>query len=76
LCIGAFIAFYFAKKDRAMPNVWLSQSASLLGLLLIAYAVFAFDKNTPFPSLYALVPTVGAALIIVSRRNRRWRVNC
>ena len=65
LCIGAFIAFYFAKKDRVVPNVWLSQSASLLGLLMIAYAVFAFDKNTPFPSLYALVPTVGAALIIV-----------
>ena len=38
---------------------------SLIGFVLIASSVFLFDKQTPFPSLYALVPTVGAAMIIL-----------
>lgn len=33
-------------------------------MCLIGYAVFAFDEGIPFPSLYALVPTIGAGLII------------
>jgi peptidoglycan/LPS O-acetylase OafA/YrhL len=37
----------------------------LLGLLMIAYSVFKFDQNVPFPSLYALVPTIGAGLILL-----------
>jgi hypothetical protein len=36
-----------------------------MGFLLIVSAIFFFDKNTPFPSVYALAPTVGAALIIL-----------
>jgi hypothetical protein len=39
---------------------------SLLGLCLILYAVFAFSNHTPTPSVYTLIPTVGAALIILS----------
>jgi peptidoglycan/LPS O-acetylase OafA/YrhL len=41
------------------------QALSALGLFLIVYAVFGFTRTTPFPSLYALVPTVGTALIIL-----------
>ena len=41
-----------------------SQVGSMVGFLLITYAVFTFSKRTPFPSVYALIPTVGAALII------------
>jgi peptidoglycan/LPS O-acetylase OafA/YrhL len=33
--------------------------------VLLFYAVFTFNKETPFPSLYTLVPTVGTALIIL-----------
>ena len=39
---------------------WVAQLASSLGLGLLAYAVFAFDEGIPFPSLYTLVPTLGA----------------
>jgi hypothetical protein len=38
---------------------------SWIGLGLIAYATLIFDENTPFPSLYALVPTIGTALVIL-----------
>jgi hypothetical protein len=49
------------KTEVSLPA---AQTASTVGLLLILYSVFAFTKSTPFPSLYALVPTIGAALLI------------
>jgi hypothetical protein len=36
-----------------------------LGVSLILYSVFSYSNVTPFPSLYTLVPTLGALLIIV-----------
>lgn len=38
--------------------------ACLAGLLMVGYSVLYFDKTTPFPDLYALVPCVGAVLLI------------
>jgi len=35
------------------------------GLALILSAVFAYDSRTPFPSLYALAPVAGTALVIL-----------
>ena len=70
LLIGVIIAFYlFAKTDIETTtekfDKSVSQLGSLIGLLLIACAIFAFDKNTPFPSAYALMPTIGTAFIIL-----------
>ena len=36
------------------------------GLAAIAYAAFAFDATTPFPGTAALLPTVGAACVILA----------
>jgi len=36
------------------------------GLGAIAYAAFAFDASTPFPGVAALLPTVGAACVILA----------
>jgi len=38
---------------------------SLLGLFFILLAVFVYDYTTPFPSFYAMLPVVGAVLIII-----------
>jgi len=66
LLVGVFIAFHqFRNPHPANAANSIAQPASLIGLLLIAFSIFAFDKNTPFPSLYALVPTLGTALIIL-----------
>jgi peptidoglycan/LPS O-acetylase OafA/YrhL len=65
LLIGSFIAFYFASKQFSPHSLKLSNVASLVGLLTILYAMFKFDKFTPFPSLYALIPALGSALIVV-----------
>ncbi len=69
LAIGAGIAFYFLYRKTVMRSL-LSHKAvdellSWFGLVLICYAVLIFDENTPFPSLYALIPTIGTALIII-----------
>jgi len=43
----------------------LAEAGGVLGLALLAFAVLAFDRHTPFPGAWALVPTAGAALLIV-----------
>ena len=65
LLVGAFTAFYAEKQNDQSASQPVSQSASMAGLLLICIAIFLFDKNTPFPSVYALVPTIGAGLVIL-----------
>lgn len=65
LLIGAFIAFYFSSSTKINFGKSTCQIASAIGFLLILCAIFYFNKQTPFPSLYTLVPTIGAALIIM-----------
>lgn len=69
LAIGAGIAFYFLYRRQSnrifLPHQWLDEILGVFGFLLIAYAVFVFDDTTPFPSLYALLPTLGTGLIIL-----------
>lgn len=64
LLIGALAAFHLQKKGIATGRA-LNDVLSAGGLTLIVLAVVVFDKGTPFPSLYALAPTVGTALIIL-----------
>lgn len=65
LLIGAFAAFYLSKANRVEICRSLREMGGFLGLALILYSVFAYTKATPFPGLYALVPTIGAVLIIL-----------
>jgi hypothetical protein len=66
ILIGSLISFYINhKKGIISVSESVSQSVSLVGLALVLYAIFAFDSKTPSPSLYTLVPTIGAGLIIM-----------
>ena len=40
--------------------------SGLLGIVFIGFAIFGFNATTPFPGLSALLPCVGAGLIIQS----------
>jgi hypothetical protein len=64
LLIGGFIAFYFSLGHKQITSKWVNEFGSLIGVVSIACSIFLFDSNTPFPSLYTLVPTIGTALII------------
>ncbi|OWQ49063.1 hypothetical protein CDL60_04125 [Roseateles noduli] len=65
LMIGAFVAFYYSNHNIRKHGRRASEFGSLLGFALIGYSIFAFNDRTPFPGLYAVVPTLGAALIII-----------
>lgn len=67
LLIGVLLSFYlFERKPDHSFAIKHHQLISLAGLALIAYAIVSFDKQTPFPSLYGLIPTIGAGLIILA----------
>ncbi len=70
LLVGAFVAFYLLAQRNNFQSRVASEIGGFLGLGLIIYAVFFFGAQMPFPSLYTLVPTVGAALIIVFSTER------
>ena len=66
LLVGAIIAialignqsYYF--QDKTSANI-----LSFLGIALIFFAIATFDKETIFPGINALFPTIGTALLIV-----------
>ena len=55
------LASLLLKKYRLRENNFIS----LLGLLAILYSIFYFDENTPFPSIYTLIPITGTVLLIL-----------
>ena len=71
LGIGALCAFYL-RGSPAPLGLALKNALSLLGLGLIAYAIFAFDARTPTPSVTTLAPTLGTALIILFASPGTW----
>ncbi len=63
LLLGALSYFCV---DRIRDSRYLARELlSLLGLALILFAVFTYDSTTPAPSEYTLIPTFGAALLIL-----------
>lgn len=64
LGMGSLIAFSLKGKGHGYFPLFLCQVLSLTGLGLIAYGFVTFSKETPVPGLSALIPTVGAGLVI------------
>ena len=64
LFIGSLVAFHLNKGKMSLPLTG-RNFLSLAGVGMILWATFSFDENTPFPSHFALFPTLGAALIIL-----------
>jgi peptidoglycan/LPS O-acetylase OafA/YrhL len=55
---------WFSKAGLARPAVL--TGASVLGLALIVFSAFFLDSSRAFPGWWALLPTLGAALIIAA----------
>nr|WP_280949884.1 acyltransferase family protein [Pseudorhodoplanes sinuspersici] len=65
LILGSLLAFFLTRKKRLpLPSTVMNLGA-ICGLAMILYAVSRFDQETSVPGLWALVPTLGAALIIM-----------
>jgi len=69
LAIGANIAFFFVYKKKVIRTILIdrviNEVLGTIGLALIGYSVFTFNETVPFPSFFALIPTIGTALIIL-----------
>ena len=64
---GSLIAF--APRPTALAGFGartLQQWGPVAGLGLVVYSLFWFDESTPIPSVYALAPVGGTALIIAT----------
>lgn len=65
LLAGVFTAFFLRYQSAERTASIAVQVASAIGIGLIGYAVFVFDEQTPFPSVYTVVPVLGTCLIIL-----------
>lgn len=59
--IGAIASFATSTKT---PSARVSNLGAFAGAGLILLSLAAYDEQTPFPSWYALAPTIGTALVI------------
>ncbi|MDO9360908.1 MAG: acyltransferase family protein [Polaromonas sp.] len=68
LLVGATLAHIKLRESRRVPlnNSLLANSLSFLGAVMIGCSAFLLDKTMPFPGWWAVVPTMGTALIIYS----------
>lgn len=68
LLIGAMLVLTPPPALKSRP---LAEALGLTGFALIAYAVFSYTEETPFPGASALPPCLGAALLIYSGTHHR-----
>jgi peptidoglycan/LPS O-acetylase OafA/YrhL len=61
LLVGSMLALPIASKINVRP---LAEIATWVGMVLIIYATLFFDSEMIFPGAAALVPTIGAGLVI------------
>ncbi|GAA3542816.1 acyltransferase [Aeromicrobium flavum] len=67
LLLGALVAL---AVHRGLGLGRAGGPVALLGLALMVVAVFGFDRDTAFPGSAALVPTLGAALVLLAAVER------
>ncbi len=70
ILLGAFIAFYTNQEENLRLSDNVNQVLSCAGVLLVFCSIFLFDEQIPFPSFFTLVPTLGAALVILCANER------
>ncbi len=66
LLIGSGLAYFTLFKQSALQKFRMGNNdlQSCVGIVLLAFAVIAITKDRAFPGWWALLPTVGALLII------------
>lgn len=67
LLVGALLAFWVAKREPVSGQSITANIAALTGLALVLLPALSLTKTSLFPGINALIPCLGAALIIGSR---------
>ena len=69
LLSGALLALGYSLPKRPEQNKFVHEITGFAGVALIFICIFLYNRNIEFPGLPALVPCVGAWLIIASNTN-------
>lgn len=64
------IAFGEPLKNK-LGTPWIYRHAANLGLLLMTAGLFFLKNETPYPSVWTLLPVLGAMLVIISSEDQR-----
>jgi len=67
LMLGA-VAAVVAMENWWTKNKPANEAISMIGILMVIYAIGFYEEQTPFPGFYAVIPTLGTSLIILSTR--------
>jgi len=59
-CAGSLCALWLSNRAQKGNNI-----LAFAGLIGVVVSFFLFDKDTPFPSLWALLPVIGTVLLIL-----------
>lgn len=65
LLCGSFLA-WLSFKDCRIRKTTIANLASTTGTALVIGAIFLLDKNQPFPGFWAVLPVLGACLIVAA----------
>jgi peptidoglycan/LPS O-acetylase OafA/YrhL len=68
LALGGVLALIPTQLQGLSPRR--AGTASAIGVLLIVVAALLYDDTTPFPGYFAILPVVGAALVIAGGSRR------
>ncbi len=60
----AWVTLYRNRKKQIVDNNMLPHALSFSGLFLLAYGLWRINKDLSFPGIWALIPVIGAVLII------------
>lgn len=71
LLAGSMIAIALHGRDLKVRSA-IHDLGAFVGLVMILFSVVAFDDETPFPSLWTLIPVVGTSLVILFSRPDTW----
>ena len=67
LLAGGIVAYYTGAPEREKPRFAQRENVlAMLGVAAITVAAITLNKDSSFPGLYALLPVLGAVLLIVS----------
>ncbi|OXR50240.1 hypothetical protein PuT2_05640 [Pusillimonas sp. T2] len=69
LLLGALVAVIAANVQPSKTPSLVAELMSWVGMGAIAWAIVLFDQATPFPGWRALIPSVGAALLLAFLRS-------
>jgi len=64
--VGSLLAIYGHKITLSAKQ---ASYLSIVGFLFIAYSLYAFSEHTAFPGVFALIPTLGTAALVLSGFN-------